>query len=291
MTPLRQRMIDDLQLRGYSDSTQTLYVSAVRRLCEHFEKTPGQITEENLRDYFLYGKNVKEWSRSTSTVALCGIKFFYENTIKRPWPTLLFIRPGHEKKLPVVLSSDEVRMILNSVELLHYRVCLTTIYSCGLRVSEGVRLKVQDIDSSRGFIHVRGAKGTMGKKDRSVPLPKRTLDLLREQWQSHRHPTWIFPSPGRGGNNMPNAIAPISKSSVQTAFRNARNAAGVSKKATVHTLRHSWATHLLEAGLNLRLIQVWLGHGSLSTTSIYTHLTEKAEAVAMASIDDLMNDL
>ena len=124
MTPLRQRMIEDLQLRGYSDSTQSLYVNAVRQLCEHYDKSPGRITEEELRDYFLYGKNVKKWARSTSTVALCGIKFFYENTIKRPWPTLLFIRPGHEKKLPVVLSRDEVREILSNIELLRYRACL-----------------------------------------------------------------------------------------------------------------------------------------------------------------------
>ncbi len=122
MAPLRQRMIEDLQLQGYSDSTQTLYVNAVRQLCEHYNKCPGQITEEELRDYFLYGKNVKKWSRSTSTVALCGIKFFYENTIQRPWPTLLFIRPRREKKLPVVLSRDEVRAILSSLELLRYRI-------------------------------------------------------------------------------------------------------------------------------------------------------------------------
>ena len=124
MTPLRHRMIEDLKLRGYSDSTQTLYVTAVRQLCAHFDKSPGKITEEELRDYFLYGKNVKKWARSTSTVALCGIKFFYENTIQRPWPTLLFIRPGHEKKLPVVLSRDEVREILSNIELLRYRACL-----------------------------------------------------------------------------------------------------------------------------------------------------------------------
>ena len=147
MTPLRQRMIEDLQLKGYSGSTQTLYVSAVRQLCEHFGKTPGKITEEDLRAYFLHGKNVKKWSRSTSTVALCGIKFFYENTIKRPWPTLLFIRPGHEKKMPVVLSRDEVHELLSSIRLLRYRVCLTTIYSCGLRLSEGTHLKIEDIDA------------------------------------------------------------------------------------------------------------------------------------------------
>jgi integrase/recombinase XerD len=152
MTPLRNRMIEDLQLRGYSNSTQTLYVDAVRQLCEHYDKSPGKITEEELRDYFLYGKNVKKWSRSTSTVALCGIKFFYENTIKRPWPTLLFIRPGREKKLPVVLSRDEVHELLSNIRLLRYRVCLTTIYSCGLRLSEG-DLSLKEIE---GMVSVQG---------------------------------------------------------------------------------------------------------------------------------------
>lgn len=291
MTPLRHRMIQDLQLKGYSESTQGLYVNAVRQLCEHCGKTPGKITEENLRDYFLYGKNVKKWTRSTSTVALCGIKFFYENTCKRPWPTLLFIRPGREKKLPVVLSSDEVREILSNIQLLRYRVCLTTIYSCGLRLSEGTHLKVEDIDGDRGFISVRQSKGTMGKKDRNVPLPQKTLELLREQWKSHRNKIWIFPSAGHGGKDMPYATTPVSNSSVQVAFRKALKTAGINKKATVHTLRHSWATHLLEAGINLRLIQAWLGHSTPATTSIYTHLTEKAKTMAVKSINELMDDL
>lgn len=289
MTPLRQRMIEDLQLKGLSDSTQELYVRAVCQLCEHFHKPPGQITEEDLRDYFLYGKNVKKWSRSTATVALCGIKFFYENTIKRPWPTLLFIRPGREKKLPVVLSRDEVLSLLNHINLLHYRVCLTTIYSCGLRLSEGTHLKVEDIDSARGFIHVRQSKGN---KDRSVPLPQKTLKLLRLQWSSHRNKTWIFPSSGRGcGTDRACATRPMCSSGVQRAFRSAVKSTGITKKATVHSLRHSWATHLLEAGINLRLIQAWLGHRSPSTTSVYTHLTEKAKTTAAKTIDDLMSRL
>ncbi len=291
MTPLRQRMIEDLQLQGYSDSTQTLYVSAVRQLCEHYDKSPGRITEEELRDYFLYGKNVKKWARSTSTIALCGIKFFFENTIKRPWPTLLFIRPGHEKKLPVVLSRDEVRAILSNLELLRYRACLTTVYACGLRISEGINLRVEHIDSARGFIHVQGSKGKMGKKDRYVPLPKKNLQLLRQQWKSHRNKVLLFPSAGHSGKDMPYATRPISKSSVNSAFRKALKTAGISKKATVHSLRHSWATHLLEAGVNLRLIQVWLGHKSPSTTSIYTHLTEKAKTMAIKTINELMADL
>jgi len=291
MTPLRNRMIEDLQLRGYSDSTQSLYVTAVRKLCEHYDKSPGRITEEELRDYFLYCKNVIKTASSTSTVALCGIKFFYENTIKRPWPTLLFIRPGHEKKLPVVLSRDEVREIFSNIQLLRYRVCLSTIYSCGLRLSEGTQLKVENIDRARGFIQVRKSKGHMGDKDRNVPLPKKTLQLLREQWKSHRNKVWIFPSAGHGGKNMPYATTPLSKSSVQVAFRGALKTAGINKKATVHTLRHSWATHLLEAGINLRLIQTWLGHRSPSSTSVYTHLTEKAKTVAAKTINELMDDL
>jgi len=288
MTPLRQRMVADLQLRGYSDSTQKLYVNAVRQLCEHYDKAPGRITEEELRNYFLYGKNVKKWSRSTSTIALCGIKFFYENTIKRNWPTLLFVRPGHEKKLPVVFSRDEVLDLLSHIRLLRYRVCLTTIYSCGLRLSEGTHLKVEDIDSARGFIHVRQSKGN---KDRNVPLPQKTLELLREQWKSHRNKLWIFPSAGNGGTNMPYATKPLSNSSVQAAFRSALKTAGINKKATVHTMRHSWATHLLEKGINLRLIQTWLGHSSPSTTSVYTHLTEKAKTMAVKTINELMADL
>jgi integrase/recombinase XerD len=288
MTPLRQRMIEDLQIKGYSDGTQKLYVNAVRQLCEHFNKPPGKVTDEDLREYFLYGKNVKKWSRSTSTVALCGIKFFYENTIKRPWPTLLFIPPGREKKLPVVLSREEVRDLLKHIRLLRYRVCLTTIYSCGLRLSEGTHLKVEDIDGDHGFISVRQSKGN---KDRNVPLPQKTLELLREQWKSHRNEVWIFPSAGHGGTNMPNATKPLSNSSVQVALRSASKAAGINKKATVHTLRHSWATHLLEAGVNLRLIQAWLGHSSPATTSVYTHLTAKAKTMAIKSINELMSDL
>ena len=285
MKPLRERMMEDLQLKGYSQSTQKLYLSAVRQLCEHFNKPPGRITEGDLRDYFLYGKNVKKWSRSTSTVALCGIKFFFDHTIKRPWPTLLFIRPGRNKTLPVVLSRDEVHQLLHSIRLLRYRVCLSTIYSCGLRLSEGTHLKVENVDSDRGFLIIRQSKGN---KDRNVPLPQKTLQLLRQQWVEHRNNSWIFPSVVHGKIN---AEKPISKSGVQSAFRKALKAAGIHKKASVHTLRHSWATHLLEAGVNLRLIQVWLGHSTPSTTSIYTHLTQAAQTAAVKSINTIMADL
>lgn len=288
MTPLRHRMVEDLKLRGYSESTQKVYVDSVRQLCEHYDKTPGRITEEDLRQYFLYGKTEKKWSRSTSTIALCGIKFFYENTLQRPWPTLFFIRPGQEKKLPVVLSCEEVRRILANLRMLRYRVCLSTIYSCGLRLSEGINLRVEDIDSARGVIAVRNSKGN---KDREVPLPEKTLELLKEHWKSHRNKALLFPSAAKGDANISTAQDPFSKSSVQSAFRSAVKSARINKKATVHSLRHSWATHLLEAGVNLRLIQVWLGHKSPSTTSIYTHLTKKAKTMAIKTINGLMADL
>jgi integrase len=231
MTYLRKRMIEDLQLRGMAILTQQRYVRAVQQLAEHFRKSPDKITEEELRDYFLYLKNAKKWSRSTSTVALCGIKFFYENTIKRDWPVLYLIRAEREKKLPVILSPDEVRHILSNIRLLRYRVCLTTIYSCGLRLQEGTHLRVADIDSSRGLIHVRGGKGN---KDRYVPLHERTLQLMREQWKSHRCPTWIFPARIRKYKNSRATATepePISRSSLWFVFKNALRKSNINKNA------------------------------------------------------------
>ncbi len=288
LTPLRRRMIADLQLRGMSERTQEMYVRAVRQLSEHCHKSPDKIIEEELRDYFLYVKNDKKWSRTAMTIAICGIKFFYENTAKMPWTTLTFVRPPREKKLPTVLSRDEVRLILSKVRLLPYRTCLQTIYSCGLRLQEGTHLKVSDIDSKRHFIHIHHAKGG---KDRYVPLPESTLQLLRQYWKTHRNSVWIFPASGRGGIHRPCATQPMSHGNVQDAFRFALRESGINKPASVHTLRHSYATHLLEAGVNLRQIQDCLGHNSPKTTAIYTHLTEQARQQASNIIDQLMEGL
>ena len=288
MTELRKRMIECLQLRGLSARTQEMYVRAVRQLAEHYHKSPDAITEEELRQYFLYIKNVKQYSRSASAIALCGIKFFFEHTLHRDWTTLRFVRAPREKKLPVILSLEEVRGLLGCVRLPRYRVCLSTIYSCGLRLQEGTHLQVRDIDSSRMLIHVRHGKGG---KDRYVPLPHRTLERLRHYWVTHRHPVLIFPAPGRGGIGLPTATAPMPRNSVQGAFREALQDSGIHKPASVHTLRHSWATHLLEAGVNLRLIQAYLGHSSPTTTSVYTHLTARAEHLGAEAINRLMEDL
>ena len=288
MTHLRQRMIEDLQLRGLSEKTQKAYVRAVRQLAEHYVKSPDQITEEELRQYFLYLKNVKQASRSTCTIALYGIKFFFQHTLRREWSTLDLVRPAREKRLPVVLSVEEVRQVLGCLRREHYRVCLSTIYSCGLRLQEGVNLQVADIDGDRRFIHVRKGKGA---KDRYVPLPEHTLEMMRQYWSVHRHPVWLFPAPTRAGVSMSTVTRPMSVSGVQRAFKSALQESGVQKRATVHTLRHSYATHLLEAGVNLRLIQAYLGHSSPKTTAVYTHLTRKVEDLAAEAINRVMEEL
>jgi integrase/recombinase XerD len=285
MTALRQRMIEDMQLRGLSERTQESYVRAVRQLADYYGKSPALISEEELRQYFLHLTNDRRFSPSSLTVVLCGIKFFYECTLKRHWPTLAIVKPQRERKLPVVLSREEVQHILACVRRPAYRACLSTIYSCGLRLEEGLRLQVSDIDGGRMLVRIRQGKG---RKDRYVPLPPQTLELLRKYWLTHRDPVWLFPAHGPDGRPVPEASAPLERSGVQRAFQAALYDSGIQKRATVHTLRHSWATHLLEAGVNLRQIQVWLGHAFLSTTAIYVHLTRNIETQSKAAIDHLM---
>ena len=191
MTALRQRMLEDMQLRGLAPNTQEAYMRAVVQLAKYYGKSPELIGEEDLRRYFLYLKNEKQASRSTMTMALCGIKFLFEQTLQREWTVFELVRPPREKKLPVVLSVEEVDRVLSCLHHPRYRVCLTTIYSCGLRLKEGVHLQVGDIDSSRMVIHVHQGKGN---KDRYVPLPQPTLTMLRSFWALHRHPLWLFPT-------------------------------------------------------------------------------------------------
>lgn len=285
MTQLRQRMVEDMQLRGLSDRTQETYLRTVRQLAEHYSRSPDQISEEELRQYFLYLENEKQVSPSAFRQALCGIKFFYEHTLKREWSIFELVRPQREEKLPVVFSVAEVHRVLECLHHPLYRACLSTIYSCGLRTQEGIHLHVQDIDGDRMIVHVRNGKGA---KDRYVPLPEVTLEMLRQYWRTHKHPVLLFPS-SAGTKSLALAIKPIHSSSLQRAFKAALQESGIQKPATVHTLRHSYATHLLEAGVNLRVIQTYLGHKHLKTTMIYTHLTRKVEDLAMEAINRVMN--
>jgi site-specific recombinase XerD len=282
-------MIEDMQLRGFSARTQECYVAAVRQLAAHYHRSPDHLSEEELRQYFLYLANEKRVARATATIALCGIKFFYERTLNRHWTTLQFVRLRREKKLPAVLSREEVRRILAEVRIPVYRACLTTIYACGLRLLEGAHLQVPDGDSGRMLLHIRGK----GKQDRYVPLPDPTLALLRACWRTHRSPVWLFPAPTRPGlaHSLAHGGGPVTRSSLQSAFRRALRWTGIAKRAHVHTLRHSYATHLLEAGVNLRLIQENLGHRSARTTQAYTHLTREVQATLTDPLNQLMQGL
>ena len=267
MSQLRKHMIEDMQLRGLAARTQEHYARVVGELSRYFHRSPDQLKDQDLRQYFLYLTNERKLSRSATTIALCGIKFFYETTLGQQWPTLELIRPAKQYKLPVVLSRAEVHRILAEVRVPLYRSCLTTIYSCGLRLLEGAHLRVSDIDSGRMMLHIHNGKGN---KDRFVPLPVRTLELLRQQWRIHRSPEWMFPSPKFGNSR------PLTACALQSAFRAALKATAIAKPAHIHSLRHSYATHLLEAGVNLRIIQENLGHRSARSTQIYTHLTREA---------------
>ena len=249
------------------------------------------MSEQQVRDYLLYLKNDKRFASSSLGIAYNAIKFFYSHTAPRDWPTLRRLRVQKEKKLPDVLSVDEVRQLIAAVRTLHHRTFFWTVYSLGLRLDEALHLQVGDIDSARMMVHVHRGKGA---KDRFVPLPSSTLKMLRKYWVTHRHPVWLFPALeriGRGSGDpqrVASAHRPMVRNGVQDAMRRVVVQLGLRKAVSVHTLRHSYATHLLEAGVNLRLIQQYLGHNSLETTMVYLHLTTVSQEQAVTAINKLM---
>jgi integrase/recombinase XerD len=274
-----------LQLAGMSERTQQCYTRSIRMLVDFCGKTPDLITESELEDYFLHRRNVDKWSPATMRICYSGIKFFFINVLKRDWHTLTLIHAKREQRLPTVLSRQEVGSILTTVRTPQNKAYLTTTYSCGLRLTEALHLQISDIDSDRMRIHVHRGKGA---KDRYVPLPESTLHILRSYWKLHRNPTWIFPRLGRSGKEGPTAQSPMNKGSVQGALRRVLKQLKLKKRISVHTLRHSYATHLLEAGVNIRRIQQYLGHSSLNTTMVYLHLTTQGHQNAYRIINDLM---
>ncbi len=258
MTPLRQRFIDELTRRNYSPRTIESYVSAVTRTAKHFARSPDRLTPEQLRDFQLH-LIAQSASWSLFNQVACALRFFYRNVLDRPDFVPFVVFGKKPRSLPVVLSPDDVRRLLDAVPPGRNRLMLRIAYGCGLRVSELTHVRVADIDGSRNVLWVRHGKGN---KDRGVPLPATLLDELRSYWREHRPPDWLFAGPtGR----------PLDVSNVQRAFQKARRAAGLRQPATCHTLRHCYATHLLEAGTDLPTLQRLLGHSHLSTTLRYLH--------------------
>jgi len=287
MSMLRERMVGDLRVRGYSERTVEAYVAAVAGLSRHYGRMPDRLSEDEVRAYLLYLTHERKVARGTFSIALGGIRFLYQQTLGREWRILDVARPRHDRRAPVVLSRGEVGRVLDAVRIPVYRVCLTTIYSCGLRLMEGVTLTVPQVDSARLLLHVHGKGGN----DRYVPLPDKTLALLRELWATHRSPTWLFPASTRHGlaHSLATDAGPVTRSSLQSAFRAAVKRAGVHKRAHVHTLRHSYATHLLELGVSTRVVQAYLGHSSIRTTEKYTHLTRELHEATRGPVNRLLD--
>ena len=274
MTILRQRMIEDLRVRNYSERTVETYVMRVAKFAQHFAKSPDLLGPREIRSYQLHLVQVCRSSWSVFNQTVCALRFFYGVCLNRPWSIQQIPFPRQEKKLPVVLSREEIRRLWGAVDNLKHRTLLMTLYAAGLRLSEALQLRVEDIDSQRMALRVRRGKGA---KDRYAPLSRTLLQQLREYWRQDRPSGWLFPGRDAG--------SPLTHSSVQRLCKTAALRAGLGKRVSPHTLRHCLATHLLEAGTDLKTIQVLLGHRSLNTTSVYLHVAVCAPGGKPGAVD------
>lgn len=276
MTPLRQRMIEDMKVRNLSPNTQRLYVDRVAKFAQYFGKSPELLGPEDVRTYQVYLIHQKRASSSALQQTVCALRFLYRNTLGKEWALPYIPAPKREKKLPVVLSQEEVSRFFEYLPNLKHRALIMTAYATGMRVSEVVSLRAVDIDSDRMMIRIEQGKG---RKDRYVMLSPNLLELLRAYWKVARPADWLFPG-RRLGTHL------TAKRVLQVCIK-AGVAAGLTKRATVRALRHSFATHLLDAGANIRVIQMLLGHRSLRTTARYTHVSQATICSTSSPLDQL----
>lgn len=263
MTSLRQRMIEDLRIRNYSPRTIKTYTQCTVSFAKYFGKSPDQLEPEHVREYQRYLVEEKKASWALFNQTVCALRFFYRVTLGRDWMINHIPFPKQPKKLPVVLSPEELAKFFAAVPTLKHRTALQTMYGAGLRISEAVALRLSDIDGHRRVLRVSQGKG---QKDRYVPLPSTLLEVLRNYWTRYRPAALLFP--GRRPDQ------PISVSAIQRICGPASKRAGLSKRVNTHMMRHCFATHLLEAGEGLRTIQLYLGHRSLGATSVYLHVAK-----------------
>ena len=274
MGELRDRMEMDMRLRRFSPKTIACYLACMKGVAKHFRKSPAELGDEEIRAYLHYLMEERKASQSVLVQTYSALKFFFENTLQKQWNAFRIPRCKQRKKLPGVLTRKEVESILSATKNLKHRAILMTIYSAGLRIGEVTRLKVSDIESQRMMIRVNEGKGL---KDRYTLLGERNLEMLRRYWKAYRPQEWLFPGK--------KASEPVSVSCVQRVFKASLHKAGIKKKASVHTLRHCFATHLLESGTDLYYIQRLLGHKSAGTTSVYLHITGKDIGKVRSPID------
>lgn len=281
---LRERMSQDLQLRGMAKRTHDGYLREVRKLAAYYNTPPDQLTEQQVGEYLLHLINDCNFAPGSLGVAYSGIKFFYTVTEPRDWNVLGKLRRPKQKTLPAVLTRDEVRRLIAAIKQHRNAAYFWTVYSLGLRLEEGLNLQVGDLDSKRMMVHVHRGKGA---KDRYLPLPESTLIVLRDYWSTHRNPKLLFPAAGRNRQSASTTSRPMDASTVQGCMKRVVEELGFRKKISIHTLRHSVATHLFEAGVSLRWIQKFLGHSSLQTTLVYLHLTDDGEDNGRAKLDEI----
>ena len=265
MTTMRQRMMEDLQIRNYAPATVRAYIRGVANFAKHFGKSPDQLGAEQIREYQLFLIKEKGVALPTYIQIISGLRFLYTNTLHCQVPIGRIPFPRSEEKLPIILSREEVKALWDAPKNLGHRTILSTMYAAGPRISEVTHIRISDIDSSRKVIWIRGGKG---RKDRQTLLPPKLLELLRCYWRCKRSPDWLFPEAKAG--------RPITCNAICLACKKAAQAAGISKAIHPHSLRHAFATHLLEAGVNLRNIQILLGHAKLETTARYLHVADTA---------------
>lgn len=275
--------LKDLRLR-----TLQGYYRQMQLVQRYFGRNPKYLAQKQIQSYILYLKEEKRWAPSSIRQAIASCRMFYGGMLGKPWKLWDVVEVHDKKTLPVVLTIEQVDVILGSVALLRHRTPLRLIYCCGLRLDELVHLTIDDIES--GCLHVRHGKGGKGGKGRRVPLSSLMYRQMRYYWKQHRNPKWIFPTAGRGlcrnaRQRMGKSEQTIGKASLQMAFHHAVVQTGIRKKATIHTLRHSYATHLLAMGVNIRQLQLYLGHQNIETTTLYTHLIPFGEEKSLEHIE------
>lgn len=278
MTELRRRMDEDMIVRGSADRTREAYLWAVTGLAKFYRRPPDQISDEEVHAYLLYLIRDRQRAWSTCNIVVHGLRFIYHTTLKRDRTTFSIPSPRQPGTLPVVLSREEVQRLFAHTDTQQYRTMLMTSYASGLRLSEVLHVQVHDIDSARMVIRVEQGKG---RQDRYTILSARLLEALRAYWKVYRPSTWLFPSPRRP--------EPMDPSSLQKAYHRAKRRAGIAKPGGIHVLRHAFATHLLEAGVDLHTIQRLLGHRSITTTTRSWHLTH-ASLTTQADRLDLLRE-
>jgi site-specific recombinase XerD len=283
-TQLYQKHLRELKLQGKSKKTIDSYSRAIRRVAAYFDRCPHDLTVDELKLYFSDLVDTHSWS--TVKLDRCGLQFFFKYVLDVQWKWVDIVKPPRIKSLPDILTIAEVQRVMSQFKKIWYKACLFAIYSMGLRLSEGVNLQVSSIDSKRYLVHIRGGKG---RKDRFVPLPEITLKILRLYWTTHRNPVLLFPNVNGGPGRVKHSKKPMDIGGVQGALKAALRDSGIHKRISVHSLRHSYATHLVEAGVNLRNIQEYLGHASPATTAIYTHLSRPTHVNASNLIGEIMN--